>query len=416
MQFFNKIQTLFNRWQNLGFEDEDLSRFNEKLARENLLVLPTYIFVCIALFSALFLSRSIVAQSFSLFVLVPFVLTIMSLLLVYVLAKEPIRKSHSCFNRSLGLTIAFCFIVILLCILYDNIIQYETHYVMICISLTALPLLFVVSPKVTTSSVLLVLAFVTALELVRPNDLMATNIVNMWISGLFGIFLSWNKTRNRYASLIESDRASLALERGLKAQIVAGQIRPHFVCNVLSAIHALCDIDTKKAQQITDKLADYMRSGAEASSEDGPIPFSRELDHIRNYVSIETLRFGEELKVRFNISSTDFSLPALSVQPLVINAIKHARGNLQEDAVVAISSYADSKAYYVMVEDNGLGTSIEALDDIPYDNDNQNLGNLFVIRERIRKIMGGELEFHSSIEEGAVALITIPKAVSKEFS
>ena len=58
-----------------------------------------------------------------------------------------------------------------------------------------------------------------------------------------------------------------------------------------------------------------------------PVPFAMELQHVKRYVSLEQMRFGDKLAVMYDIDTTDFRLPALTVQPIIENAIKHGIGN-----------------------------------------------------------------------------------------
>ena len=68
------------------------------------------------------------------------------------------------------------------------------------------------------------------------------------------------------------------------------------------------------------------------------VPFSRELDHIKTYLFLEQLRFGAELQVVMDIGTTDFMLPALTVQPLVENAVKWGIGKREDGGAVRLTT------------------------------------------------------------------------------
>ena len=76
-----------------------------------------------------------------------------------------------------------------------------------------------------------------------------------------------------------------------------------------------------KAKDSLGLFADYMRVSTDAFNYNGLVSFPRELAHARNYAALEQLRFGNKLQVVYDIESEDFLLPALTLQPLVENAI-----------------------------------------------------------------------------------------------
>ena len=72
-----------------------------------------------------------------------------------------------------------------------------------------------------------------------------------------------------------------------------------------------------------DKFSSYLRNNLASLDQKTMIPFSREFDHIQTYLELEKLRFEEELTIVYDIQADGFSLPAMTVQPLVENAVKH---------------------------------------------------------------------------------------------
>ena len=96
-------------------------------------------------------------------------------------------------------------------------------------------------------------------------------------------------------------------------------------------------------------------------------------------------------------------LPALSVQPLVENAIKHGLMGMEKGGRVEISSYETEKAYCVCVKDNGVGFDVSAVHD-----DRKHVG-IQNTERRIEAMCGGDLKVESTIGEGTTALISIPK-------
>lgn len=182
------------------------------------------------------------------------------------------------------------------------------------------------------------------------------------------------------------------------------QMQPHFLHNSLAVIAALCEEDPKLAAQATTAFSDYLRENLNFADKSNPVSFSEELNHIRTYVWLEELRFPNKLTVEYDINCTAFQVPALSVQPMVENAIKHGICKARSGGTVRLSSRETDTAFLVTISDDGVGFDVgKTADDA-----NRHLG-IENSRERIRKMMGGSLDIESSPGEGTVVTITIPK-------
>ena len=70
-----------------------------------------------------------------------------------------------------------------------------------------------------------------------------------------------------------------------------------------------------------------------------PVPFSREMEHVKHYLHLEQIRFGDDLHVEYDIQEDDFFLPTLTIQPIVENAVKYGVGNKEEGGTVWIESH-----------------------------------------------------------------------------
>ena len=121
----------------------------------------------------------------------------------------------------------------------------------------------------------------------------------------------------------------LAQEAELKA--LRAQLNPHFLFNSLNSISALTSVDSKKAREMCLLLSDFLRKSL-GLGERRQVPLREELDLVRAYLAIEQIRFGERLKVEWDISpeAEGALLPTLLLQPLVENAIKHGIAALPE--------------------------------------------------------------------------------------
>ena len=182
------------------------------------------------------------------------------------------------------------------------------------------------------------------------------------------------------------------------------QIRPHFIYNTLGSIEQLCNIDPPKAGELVHNFAKYLRGNFGELDNPKPILMSQEMEHVRHYISIENVRFPD-MTFSFEMKSDDFHIPALTVQPIVENAIKHGLMKLQKGGTIHVVSYETDSHYCVRVEDDGVGFDTSKLLD-----EKKHIG-IRNIRDRLKVMVGGRLEIESTEGVGTKVLIMIPKEV-----
>ncbi|MCL2630794.1 MAG: histidine kinase [Firmicutes bacterium] len=196
----------------------------------------------------------------------------------------------------------------------------------------------------------------------------------------------------------ESELASSRID------VMLSQIRPHFLYNSLVAIQELCLSDPALASEMIQDFAQYLRGNMESLKIKELVPFDRELKHIEKYLSIEQKRFGERLKIVYDMQVYDFNLPVLTVQPLAENAVRHGVMKRDEGGTVWISTAEDEAHFVITVKDNGMGMVAHS----PSQNGNQSVG-LKNVRERLDAMCGGTLEITSEWGIGTTAVVKIPK-------
>ena len=136
---------------------------------------------------------------------------------------------------------------------------------------------------------------------------------------------------------------------------------------------------------------------------DQAVPFEEALQHIRHYLSLEKVRFEEDLKIIYDIREKDFNVPALSIQPIIENAVKHGVGKKEEGGFVKLSTDRIDDYYRIIVEDDGVGFNKET-----YMNDGELHIGLENVRTRLRQIVDGEIEIDSKPGVGTKVTILIP--------
>ena len=180
------------------------------------------------------------------------------------------------------------------------------------------------------------------------------------------------------------------------------QIQPHFIYNTLGTIEQLCITEPESASKLVRNFSLYLRGNFSELDNVKPIRFSQEMNHVKHYTDIEQVRFPD-MTIQYDLRSVEFLLPALSVQPLVENAIKHGLMGLEEGGIVTISAYETKEHYVVEVTDDGVGFDMNA----GYD-ETKHVG-IKNIRGRIEAISGGTLTIESKVGSGTKATIKIPK-------
>ena len=213
------------------------------------------------------------------------------------------------------------------------------------------------------------------------------------------------KNINAIAKAKELENEKLALNTQLtesRVSTMMSQIRPHFIYNTLGSIEQLCELDPQKAGDLVHNFAKYLRGNFGELDNPKPILMSQEMEHVHHYISIENVRFPD-MTFTFEMNSNDFHIPALTIQPIVENAIKHGLMKLTNGGTIRVVSYETEDNYCVLVEDDGVGFDTSVLLD-----ERKHVG-IRNIRGRLKAMVNGSLEIESAIGEGTKVLISIPK-------
>lgn len=214
------------------------------------------------------------------------------------------------------------------------------------------------------------------------------------------------------AKELELQRSRLEAEKNMieaklnesRISIMLSQIQPHFIYNTLGTIERMCLKDPEKAFDLVRNFSLYLRGNFSELDSVIPIRFREEMKHVEVYANIEKVRFPD-MTIEYCIEAEDFVLPALSVQPLVENAIKHGLMRLETGGTVVIHSYETEDCYCVEVKDNGAGFDTQASFD-----EKKHVG-LRNIKGRLKAMVNGELTIESQTGVGTKATIRIPKDV-----
>jgi len=206
----------------------------------------------------------------------------------------------------------------------------------------------------------------------------------------------------------------ISREAQLVHQVVSAELRalraqlnPHFLFNALNTIAALIPPEPEKAELMTVQLAKVFRHVL-THSDKSFSSLQEEIDFLRTYLEIEKVRFGERLRIEFDINEAvaGATVPSLILQPLVENALKHGLAPKVGDNELIIRAGRSGGFLSLSVEDNGVG--LREKDNVP-SKTSTGVG-LRNVRERLRTIYGqrASLVLESISDGGSRALVKIP--------
>ena len=187
--------------------------------------------------------------------------------------------------------------------------------------------------------------------------------------------------------------------------VMVSQIRPHFMYNALSSIAMLCKVNPDTAYDATIAFSEYLRGNMDSLKQKEPVPFEKELEHLKKYLFIEQLRFGKKLNIEYDIQTMDFVIPQLSVQPLVENAVKHGVGQKKKGGTVKIQTKETEEGFEIIISDDGVGFDVNA----PRKEDGRSHVGMDNTRRRLKEMIGADVVIESTVGEGTTARVVIPR-------
>lgn len=223
------------------------------------------------------------------------------------------------------------------------------------------------------------------------------SLVNIAISiSMILMFIVAVIEQNEHLARQEKEAANL------KISIMMSQIAPHFIYNTLTTAGELCETDPKEAKKTLYDFTQYLRGNLNSLTEEKRISFERELEHTKYYLAIEKRRFGDKVKVVYDIKETDFTLPALTLQPIVENAVKHGIRRKRGGGTIKIMTRKQDKMIILSVLDDGIGF------DPNQRKDGQHVG-IQNVEHRIKTMSHGSLKIESIKGKGTKAEIILPQ-------
>jgi sensor histidine kinase YesM len=207
----------------------------------------------------------------------------------------------------------------------------------------------------------------------------------------------------------ERERRAEALEAQLTAarlSALQAQLHPHFLFNALNAISTLLVRDVRAARDALASFSELLRLALSQSTQ-AEVTLHEDLEFLRRYVQLQQTRLGDRLRFEEVIPSEtlDCLVPALLLQPLVENAIRHGIEPSLHPGLVRVVIQPQASRLKVTVEDNGTGLSSGQRGD----SEGTGIG-LKNLKARLETLYGLEqgLEFNCRHQGGAVVTVAIP--------
>jgi LytS/YehU family sensor histidine kinase len=195
-----------------------------------------------------------------------------------------------------------------------------------------------------------------------------------------------------------------------EARALQARMNPHFLFNALNALAALAMVAPREVPRATGRLRQFLRASFD-QQERLLVPLEEELAVVRAYLDIESLRFGDRLKVEQTIDSRLLKvlMPPFSFQPLVENAVQHGLHSSSRAGRLQLTVRPTGEWLEMSVRDDGQGvpsTEIEHL----FFAERPQVHALVLLRRRLEGLFGQsfQLEARSEIGEGTTVTMRIP--------
>jgi len=199
----------------------------------------------------------------------------------------------------------------------------------------------------------------------EENDFLNKGIPSKIFAGyiMYAIYLVFFYAVNYYQSLkekIKKEGEYKALIREAELQALKSQINPHFLFNSLNSISSLTVSNPEKAQEMVINLSTFMRYSL-MHNEKEMVSFSRELENIKLYLSIEKVRFGKKLNAEFEIDShcLEAEIPNMILQPLFENAIKYGVYETTEQVTIKTTCECESNVLKITIVNDYDASSVK---------------------------------------------------------
>ncbi len=176
------------------------------------------------------------------------------------------------------------------------------------------------------------------------------------------LYKSFNKMMRRIDGLVADVYESGVKQKSAELKALQAQINPHFIYNTLDSVNWMALLNNQNnIVRMVSSLASILKYSIK--DPDHFVLLKEELDHVRNYVNIQAMRYEDCFEVVYDIqpSEMNLKLPKFLLQPLVENAVVHGVANIKLKGRIVISCMINGSQAVIRVEDNGAGADVHEL-------------------------------------------------------
>lgn len=233
----------------------------------------------------------------------------------------------------------------------------------------------------------------------RSQQWRTTLLVSL-VAGIVASFYFYSINRSAYLERKMGEARRHADDARLR--LLETQLEPHMLFNTLANLRVLIASDPARAQGMLDHMIDYLRATLDASRS-ATHSLQAEFDRLRDYLELMAIRMGPRLRYELMLPRdlAQLRVPALLLQPLVENSIKHGLEPKVDGGHVLVSAARDGDRLLLQVQDTGLGEGGAA--------PGTGFG-LQQVRERLAAVYGerGQVDFDAVPGSGATATVRLP--------
>ena len=224
----------------------------------------------------------------------------------------------------------------------------------------------------------------------------------------------FNRMMRKIGELMDRVIAEQDAQRKSELKALQNQINPHFLYNTMDSIIWL--IENEKNEEAAETVVALARLFRIGISNDSPVtPVRDEIEHVRNYLLIQNIRYADSFDYTFDIDEAVLDVPIIKLvlQPVVENCIYHGLKNKIDKGHIRISVYTQDESLFLRVCDNGYGMRQETIDSMYRSFEDGVVSNSVGLKNIYQRIMlyyGGdaEMKIESELDEGTTITIKEP--------
>ena len=236
-----------------------------------------------------------------------------------------------------------------------------------------------------------------------------------WPDEITQLSENFNVMAQKIKDSIEKTAEDERIKRELEIQVLYAQINPHFLFNTLNSARWMADASgASNVSELIVALASLLKSSI--INKNQYVTVSEEIENVKNYVSIQKIRYSSKFDIEYSISPeiSEYLTLKLVLQPLVENSIIHGFKNKDFGGKIKITGYKHDDKIIIEVKDNGVGMDEKKIEELLTDRSLRQIGFSGIgvrnVNDRLILHFGKEysLVIISEKGEGATTRITFP--------